>query len=152
MKIDNYLWGCLRIRDELIKLNIDISRETIRKIISDFRKQNIIKPNYSWSTFLKSHWNITTNPTIKFLRPQISLFEENFPNSYLIHDNSGELKYFPYKDYNIKEYIHYYNNYRPHQGINGIPNGKYPPENNKGNIKKQSLLFGLNNHHYREAS
>ncbi|QEN04184.1 helix-turn-helix domain-containing protein [Thiospirochaeta perfilievii] len=57
MKVDNYLWGCLRIRDELIKLNIDISRETIRKIISDFRKQNIIKPNYSWSTFLRSHWN-----------------------------------------------------------------------------------------------
>ncbi|QEN04185.1 hypothetical protein EW093_05525 [Thiospirochaeta perfilievii] len=52
----------------------------------------------------------------------------------------------------IKEYIHNYNNYRPHQGINGIPNGKYPPENNKGNIKKQSLLFRLHNHHYREAS
>ena len=25
MKIDNYLWGCRRIRDELLKLNIDVS-------------------------------------------------------------------------------------------------------------------------------
>jgi hypothetical protein len=56
MKIDNYLWGCKRIQDELEKISIDISRETIRKVIQDYRKSGEIKPNYSWSRFLKSHW------------------------------------------------------------------------------------------------
>ncbi|MDA3810165.1 MAG: hypothetical protein PF518_07490 [Spirochaetaceae bacterium] len=56
LKIDNYLWGCKRIQDELKKISIDISRETIRKVIQDYRKSGEIKPNYSWSRFLKSHW------------------------------------------------------------------------------------------------
>jgi len=56
MKINNYLWGCTRIQDELEKISIDVSRETIRKVIQDYRKSGDIKPNYSWSRFLKSHW------------------------------------------------------------------------------------------------
>lgn len=55
LKIDNYLWGCKRIQDELVKVSIDISRETIRKVIQDYRKSGDIKPNYSWNRFLKSH-------------------------------------------------------------------------------------------------
>ena len=52
----------------------------------------------------------------------------------------------------IKGYIEYYNNYRPHQGLKGIPNG--PPEqlSTDGEIKQKSLLFGLHNHYYREAA
>jgi len=30
LKIENYLWGCTRIQDELEKISIDISRETIK--------------------------------------------------------------------------------------------------------------------------
>ena len=56
MKIDNYLWGCKRIQDELSKISIDISRETIRKVIQDYRESGDIKPNYSWRRFLKAHW------------------------------------------------------------------------------------------------
>ncbi len=78
MKIDNYLWGCKRIQDELEKVSIDISRETIRKVIQDYREM--------------VHYNITRNPNIKFLRRQFSYFEESYPDSYLIHDNSGEMK------------------------------------------------------------
>lgn len=220
MKIDNYLWGCRRIRDELLKLDIEVSRETIRKVIYDYRKENQIKPNYSWKKFIKTHWNslfscdfltvdlfgfkrlyvffilqissrkivhfnITTNPNISFIRHQISHFEELYPNSYLIHDNSGELKYFPYNDYEIKscptspyapnmnayaerfiksirnecldwfiifkekqlrkiikEYVHYYNNFRPHQGIKGIPNNKSsPPKKQSNKIVKKPVLF-----------
>ena len=48
------------------------------------------------------HYNITQNPNIRFLRNQFDYFEELHPDSYLIHDNSGELKYFPYQDYGIK--------------------------------------------------
>jgi hypothetical protein len=37
-----------------------------------------------------------------FLRNQFNYFEELYPDSYLIHDNTGELNYFPYQDYGIK--------------------------------------------------
>jgi len=136
LKIENYLSTCKRIQDELEKISIDISREIIRKVIQYFRKSGEIKPNYSWSISLKSHWqslyacvfftidifgfkrfyvffiiklksrkiahyNITQNPTIRFLRSQFSHFEELYPSSYLLHDNSGELKYFRYQEYEI---------------------------------------------------
>ena len=227
MKIDNYLWGCKRIQDELKKISIDISRETIRKVIQDYRKSGEITPNYSWNRFLKAHWqsffacdfftgdifgfkryyiffimelksrriihfNLTRNPSIKFLRSQFSYFEELYPNSYLIYDKSGELKYFPYHEYEfkgvatipyspnlnayaerfirsirqecldwfviftekqlrniLKSYMKYYNQYRPHQGINSIPEGR--PRDASGNIKKMPILFGMHNHYYRAS-
>ena len=104
------------------KICLDVSRETIRKVIQDYRKSGDIKPNYSWSRFLKAQWqslfacgfftielksrkivhyNVTRNPNIRFLRNQFSYFEELYPKSYLIHDNSGELQYFPYDEYDI---------------------------------------------------
>jgi hypothetical protein len=51
----------------------------------------------------------------------------------------------------VGSYIDYYNNYRPHQGLRGIPNA--PPEQPEtGEIKKKPLVFGLHNHYYREAA
>jgi transposase InsO family protein len=52
----------------------------------------------------------------------------------------------------IREYIHYYNNYRPHQGLKGIPNGPPETQNNTGPIKSKPVLFGLHRHYYREAA
>ncbi|MDR0443345.1 MAG: integrase core domain-containing protein [Treponema sp.] len=37
-----------------------------------------------------------------FMRSQLSHFSEQYPQSHLIHDNSGELKHFPYQQYGIK--------------------------------------------------
>jgi len=51
----------------------------------------------------------------------------------------------------VKSYIDYYNNYRPHQGIKGIPNGLPEILSTTGKIKQKPLLFGLHNHYYREA-
>ena len=48
-------------------------------------------------------YSITPNPTISFLRNQFSVFEYEYPGSYLIHDNSGELRWFPYDQYNFKD-------------------------------------------------
>jgi hypothetical protein len=51
----------------------------------------------------------------------------------------------------VKEYIGYYNNYRPLQGLGGIPNA--PPEQPPtGEVKQKPLLFGLHNHYYREVA
>jgi transposase InsO family protein len=230
LKKENFLWDSRRIRDELKKLSIDISHETISKILQHFRKTGDIKPSLSWKRFLTSNWStlfacdfftvtifgmvtwytffiieiktrkivqhcITTNPSIKFLRNQLSAFEDKHPGSTLIHDNSGELKWFPYDQYNFKDvsivpyspnmnayaerfvrsvrqdcldyfviftqgqlrriiaaYIEYYNNYRPHQGLKGIPNGPPADFSKTGEIKKKPLLFGLHNHYYREAA
>jgi len=44
----------------------------------------------------------TDHPNIAFLRNQLSYFSERHPNARLIHDNSGELKHFPYAQYDIK--------------------------------------------------
>jgi len=51
----------------------------------------------------------------------------------------------------MQNYIEYYNNFRPHQGLKGIPNA--PPEvlPKIGAIKQMSLLWGLHNHYYRET-
>ena len=46
------------------------------------------------------------------------------------------------------EYVDYYNNFRPHQGHNDIPN-KFTTIN-YGKIKKQPILSGL--HHYYRSS
>ena len=54
--MDNYLWGSKRIQDELSRISIDISRETIRKVIRDYRKLGDIKPKYSRRRLLKSHY------------------------------------------------------------------------------------------------
>jgi len=140
-------------------------------------------------------FGITANPNIQFLRNQFSVFEYEHSGSILIHDNSGELKWFPYSQYNfkgiaivpyspnmnayaerfvrsmrnecldyfiiftygqlhriVKNYIGYYNNYRPHQGLKGIPNGSPETLSTDGKIKQKPLLFGLHNHYYREAA
>jgi transposase InsO family protein len=229
LKKENYLWGLRRIRDELKKLSLDVSHETIAKVLRGSRKTGDLKPNLSWKKFLSAHWNSlfacdfftvtafgfltfyvffiikletrrivrygsTAHPAIRYLRNQFSGFEDRYPGSYLIHDNSGELKWFPYDQYNftgvatspyspdmnayaerfvrsirqecldhfiiftqtqlrrvIGSYIDYYNNYRPHQGLCGIPDA--PPEQPAtGEIKKKPLVFGLHNHYYRETA
>ena len=50
----------------------------------------------------------------------------------------------------IKEYIFYYNNYRMHQGIKGIPVG-YTAKT-KGKVLSMLVLSGLHHHYYRKAA
>jgi transposase InsO family protein len=52
----------------------------------------------------------------------------------------------------VKNYVDYYNNYRPHQGLKGIPNGPPGDFSKTGEIKQKPLLFGLHNHYYREVA
>ena len=57
MKLENQLWGCYRIADELKKLVIDLNPTTVNRIIQTFRKQGKIQPSGSWKNFLTAHWN-----------------------------------------------------------------------------------------------
>ncbi len=52
----------------------------------------------------------------------------------------------------VKEYVDYYNNFRPHQGLKAIPNAPPHDDNASGKIKKKPLLFGLHHHYYRESA
>ncbi len=50
----------------------------------------------------------------------------------------------------VKEYIEYYNHFRPHQAIDGIPNGEIP--STTGKIKKDSILGRLHHNYYRSSA
>jgi putative transposase len=53
MAAENPLWGAERIRGELLKLNISVSKRTIRKYMKLVRP---VRPtNQNWKTFLKNH-------------------------------------------------------------------------------------------------
>jgi hypothetical protein len=53
LAIDNVLWGAERIRGELVKLGITLSKRTIQKYLPKDKKSSI--PSQSWATFLKNH-------------------------------------------------------------------------------------------------
>ncbi|MDR0444579.1 MAG: helix-turn-helix domain-containing protein, partial [Treponema sp.] len=55
MKNENRLWGSRRIRDELLKLSVKVSHETISKTIQHFMKENVIKPTLAWKKFISSN-------------------------------------------------------------------------------------------------
>ncbi|MEO8288201.1 MAG: integrase core domain-containing protein [Chloroflexota bacterium] len=57
MAIENRLWGAERIRGELLKLEIRISKRTIQKYMCRVRRPSPSgrKPNQNWSTFLHNH-------------------------------------------------------------------------------------------------
>ncbi len=52
MARDNRLWGAERIRGELLKLNIHVSKRTIQK---DMRQERARPSSQTWSTFLHNH-------------------------------------------------------------------------------------------------
>ena len=46
--------------------------------------------------------------------------------------------------------MQYYNHFRPHQGIDGIPEKNLP--DGVGNIQKKQILGGLHHHYYRSSA
>jgi transposase InsO family protein len=51
MARENYLWGAERIRGELLKLGIKVSKRTIQRYMPKKRRNS----NQSWATFLRNH-------------------------------------------------------------------------------------------------
>jgi hypothetical protein len=60
MAVENYLWGAERIRGELLKLGIEVSKRTIQKYMPKARPSHVashIVPmplRETWATFLKN--------------------------------------------------------------------------------------------------
>ena len=85
--------------------------------------------------------------------PNLNAYAERFVRSI----RSECLDYFIIFNYSqlnriVKEYVDYYNNFRPHQGLKAIPNAPPHDDNASGKIKKKPLLFGLHHHYYRESA
>jgi len=57
MAIENYLWGAERIRGELLKLGIEVSKRTIQKYVPKDRLSHAA--SQTWATFLKNQANDT---------------------------------------------------------------------------------------------
>ncbi|MBL7006555.1 MAG: transposase [Spirochaetia bacterium] len=136
---------------------------------------------------------LTQYPCREFVRQQIIDFSEEFPKSYLVHDNDSQFTSINYFDYGIngiktcvaspnmnvyierligtirrealdnflmisekqiknivENYICYYNNQRPHQGLNRIPEN--PILEKTGKISKESILSGLHHNCYRSSA
>ena len=55
LKNENRMWGVGKIQGELLKLSIDLSESTIRRVLADFRRQGKIQASLSWRTFLRAH-------------------------------------------------------------------------------------------------
>jgi putative transposase len=53
MARDNRTWGAERIRGELLKLGVQVSKSTIQKYIWEVRKLG--SPKQTWATFLRNH-------------------------------------------------------------------------------------------------
>lgn len=53
MAKENPLWGAERIRGELLKLSITVSKRTVRKYLQKTRPQRV--PTQNWGTFLRNH-------------------------------------------------------------------------------------------------
>ena len=232
MATDNLTWGAERIRGELLKLNIHLSKRTIQHYIRQTRSK--LPPSQNWKTFLENHkdaiwscdflqiYDILFRPIFLFFILELgsrrivhvgvtrSLTDAwvaqqvreatpwNAGPRFLIRDNDGKFGeffrlmltsrgiedvrlpcYSP--DLNavcerfqgsvrresldhiiiwderhlariIKEYVAYYNQMRPHQGIGqSIP--ERPPEPKEGGpVEAQPVLGGLHHHYYRKAA
>jgi transposase InsO family protein len=57
LKNENVFWGNRKIQGELLKLGIRLDKNTIAKIIRNFRKQGKIRKGLTWKKFIESHIN-----------------------------------------------------------------------------------------------
>jgi putative transposase len=90
MATNNRLWGAERIRGELLKLDIRVSKRTIQKYMKHIRlKRN---PGQAWKTFLRNHaaeiWACDfLQVTDLFFRPLFAFFIIELKSRKIIHVN-----------------------------------------------------------------
>lgn len=78
MAANNRLWGAERIRGELLKLDIRVSKRTIQKYMKQMRPKQVHGQN--WRTFLRNHaaevWACDfLQVTDLFFRPLFAFFD-----------------------------------------------------------------------------
>ena len=90
MAASNRIWGAERIRGELLKLDIRVSKRTIQKYMKQVRPQRA--PGQTWKTFLRNHaaeiWACDfLQVTDLFFRPLFAFFIIELKSRKIIHVN-----------------------------------------------------------------
>jgi putative transposase len=90
MAANNRLWGAERIRGELLKLEIRVSKRTIQKYMKQVRPKR--SPGQTWRTFLRNHaaevWACDfLQVTDLFFRPLFAFFIIELKSRKVIHVN-----------------------------------------------------------------
>jgi hypothetical protein len=133
MAAENHLWGAERIRGELLKLGIKVSKRTVQRYLPKRRRQ----PGQTWATFLKNHAG--------------DIWACDFTVVYdLLFLNRQQLQR------TVSEYVDFYNHLRPHQGLGQhIPDpavSSFQPlaDGDATKITSTAILGGLH-HSYSRA-
>jgi len=90
MAANNQLWGAERIRGELLKLDIRVSKRTIQKYMRHIRRKR--PGGQTWKTFLRNHaaevWACNfLQVTDLFFRPLFAFFLIELTSRKVIHGN-----------------------------------------------------------------
>ena len=137
-------------------------RQQLRNFIFDFDKKiYLIRDNDQLFKHVDFEMfvNIEDIP-ISYHAPNMNAFVERFIGSF-VREALGNFIIFSEKQLNniVKEYVTFYNNYRPHQGIGNIPLSQINDNEIKiysktpsKKIKKKSFLCGILNHYYIDES
>ena len=157
MAEENRTWGAKRIRGELLKLGLRVSKSAIQKYIQEVRKSP--PPKQNWSTFLRNHASqvaagidVLKTP---FRAPKANAICERFLGSlrrecldYVLILSERYLHRV------VKEYTQFFNHARPHQGIEQcipcrLERPEKPPVNEK--LASRPVLSGLHHDYYWQA-
>jgi putative transposase len=165
MAANNRLWGAERIRGELLKLEIRVSKRTIQKYMKQVRPKR--SRGQTWRTFLRNHaaevWACDfLQVTDLFFRPLFAFFIIELQSRKVIHVNVrreclDHFLIFHEKQLQrlLQSYVLYFNHARPHQGL-----GQRIPEppmlstsspNQSGQVRSVPVLGGLH-YDYRRAA
>jgi hypothetical protein len=129
MARESHTWGAERIRGELLKLHIEVAKSTVQRHISDVHARPAAKQ--TWANAICE----------RFLGRK----RRECLDHILV---SGER----HLHLVVKEYVHYFNHARPHQGIGQrIP---CPPErlSHRGKVVSLPVLGGLHHDYHRQAA
>ena len=131
-------------------------REFVKQRIIDFshefpEEKYLIHDNASQFTALDfSMYDIKAVAT-SVAAPNMNAFTERLMGS-IIREALDHFLLFSEKQVRkiIAAYVDYYNHFRPHQAIGGIPGGD--PPNEGGSMRKKQILGGLHHHYFRSSA
>ncbi len=130
---------------ELVKQRIELFSEEFQE------KKTLIYDNAPQFISIDYRWYNINGVNICTAAPNMNAFTERF-NGTIRREALDHFHLFSEKQVRkiISEYVSYYNNQRPHQGINRIPDREIISMT--GIIRKEKILEGLHHNYYRSSA
>ena len=102
MKNNNLFWGAKKIQGELMKLDKNLDKTTIRNIIREFRKQGKVNKSLTWKKFLKAQ--IDTIYAMDFFTVDF-ITNHRFYVYFIIEHKTRRIVQFAITQFPIKEFV-----------------------------------------------